>query len=916
MDEIWSVIDGFLEEKIHGSGEANGIMKKILTHRALLAEIMLALIIIGIGIYFRSSLLQYYGFYEPDGFYHFAVIRAAVEHDFIVPNTLSISGWPKPTSVAEAHGLYWITLLPYAFLQFAGISYYDVMRLMPLVFATLDIIGAYLLSRYLSKDKLFGLLVMAFVAFSMGNAARTSATIYRGDTFAPTFVIFAIVLLLEAFRNEKKYRAYLAVASGIVLSFANATWNGGPFGVAIFITAYSLLLAYAFIAFNEKMMGRIKYMLLTFASWFLLVEVYISTGLIGRQAVTDVFFLMLFVLMIVGFIIADYLRKNKIAILDKAYTRLALVIAFVLLTLIAIWIFVPYAYSEVFFNPGTSTISSSFAATIQELQPPSSSFLYASFGPANFMTPMSIILYISTLSSLPKLLFWALICIVIFVYMFMKVTHTQGFDTSSASFAFVASEDMLVLISYFIATAYLQINAVRFNSLISIPIAIFVAYTIYWLISAIRRRENIGAWVNAGLAGLIFYFIVSSYLNLSALYSLLTMFIFVGIAEAVIWLSASLSRKGISGVSNAASYMLIISSFIGAFWADFFGFFFLFGGSIWVHSLLFFAFVAAMAFAFYASLRMKKGINDIAIYMVILTFLFAFILLDVQYTTGIVQADNINPMFISAMQWMKNNTPSNSVVLTLWPDGSVVEGIANRTSITDSVGAQNLVVADPFATWLFNSSSDPGFLFRNISGEPDYLVVRYNWLLETAGIYTESQLPQNQSYNYGALSFTNISYISNATSRVLTFYNQNSALAARAVLTDRNGTLNITGYAMQLGVYNQISPFSEVVFYSENDGNVTIENQEGKFNKTNGNMLMVAYSSIPRPGIPVNITNVYMFSSGMAESNMMKFLFLCGYNVCPWDNSVASLKLVYINQDTKIFKIEYNDSLIPKNITG
>ena len=54
------------------------------------------------------------------------------------------------------------------------------------------------------------------------------------------------------------------------------------------------------------------------------------------------------------------------------------------------------------------------------------------------------------------------------------------------------------------------------------------------------------------------------------------------------------------------------------------------------------------------------------------------------------QADGINQQFLDAMTWMKNNTPANATAVAVWPDGSVIEAWANRTSLMDSVGADRI----------------------------------------------------------------------------------------------------------------------------------------------------------------------------------------------------------------------------------
>ncbi|MEM3241346.1 MAG: hypothetical protein QXV13_02745, partial [Candidatus Micrarchaeaceae archaeon] len=63
---------------------------------------------------------------------------------------------------------------------------------------------------------------------------------------------------------------------------------------------------------------------------------------------------------------------------------------------------------------------------------------------------------------------------------------------------------------------------------------------------------------------------------------------------------------------------------------------------------------------------------------------------------------------------------------------------------------------------------------------------------------------------------------------------------------------------------------------------------------------------LPSTKLPINITGAYMVAPNLAKSNMFKFLYECGYSYCPWNNTIASLKLVYSNLDSKIFEIMYN----------
>lgn len=767
--------------------------KKFTLGKANLLLITAIIVILILSIYYRTTLLQYTGFYEPDGFYHFSVIRAAIANNFIVPKYLSISGWPHDTLVAEPIGLYWVTLFPYAILQYLGVNYYTVMRLIPILFGLLDMVGAYYLVKYLSKDKLLGILAFLFVGFSMGDAARTSALIYRGDGFVTIFLILALILLLETFKQEGKRKIYFAVASGFFLSICNLVWNGGPFTTLIFMLIFLLSALYYFLERNREKMLQVGYILLTLAAWFIFVSMYVLSGLILPPTLTGITFIYIFIAMAIGWSIAYYITKNREKLhlhhFNSIYYRVALVIAFSIIAIIAIMVVEPTLITNIFINNGF-TVTNSFSATIQELQPPTPGFLYASFGPTLYFTPMSILLLASTYLPGYQILFWVVMALLLILYFYMGFERTDEGNnkmlSEKAKIKFNFDFPMIAIASYFLVTSYLQINAVRFNSLISIPLAILVAYTIFWLLVTIPKEKK--------LLRYIFIFIVA---------------------------------------------IMIIDLAYG----------------------------------------------------------------DIGYAQGITQADNINPTFLSAVAWFGANSPANATVLTLWPDGSVVEGVANRTSVTDSVGSQIPQKAFLFAQWLFNSTPDPQFLTSNESGSPQYLLVRYSWLYETSGIFTESNINLSQSNYYSYLPFNELNGRANATTTIIQFNSTYSQISAQAIIKrNANGTQSVEAYAKSNG---QISPFSYISFYNSQTGNYSLIKQTA-FNHTNNQVLLIIYSGIPRSDGSLNVSGAYLLNTGMAQSNMIKLIFLCNNLQCTWNNNIARLKLVYMNSDTKIFKVEYN----------
>ena len=756
-----------------------------------------ALIIILATVFFRVPLLSFPGFYEPDGYFHYSTIRAAVNNNFSIPQINPLSGWPPSCNNYscgpavphhEPFGLYWTVLIPYFFLQVAGVSYYDIMRLIPVLFAVLEVIGVYFLARYWSRSRFLGLLAMLLVALNMGNAARTSALIFRGDSFVTLFAIAAMIATIAVFRAENRRRkAAYAVLAGVLLSLCNLVWNGAAFVTAIYFFAIMLILILGFAFEKRKLVGDTGYVLLSLLVWFALVALYRSLmWIVSIQTFTGFNFFLLLLPAALGWFFALYVMDKmhgKLPHVGTPARKIALGIGIVVAIFLLVYILIPSSVNDIFVTAGFD-ITNAFSSTIQELQPPTYTFLFASFNFQNFTTPMNIIMVIDTFFSGLHLFWWFVLLALFVPYFFMQIDDPEsGFLGGTARWHFEFNEANLFLISYFALTAYLQMNAIRFNSLVSIPMSIFSAFTIYWLITFLKR------------------------------------------------------------------YRL----------------------------------------AYYAS-------------FVLLALLIIFVVqTDLGYITGLAPADQINTQFLQALSWMKNNTPSNSVVLTLWPDGSVVEGVANRTSVTDSVGSQYAYKANPFAAWLYNSSPDPGFLLANISGAPNYLLVRQAWMVETGGIFTESGINVSGN-NFGYNPFTSLNEKVNKTTQLYQFFGR--GLEEDTVISNGSAGHTIASYLK----FNQgIQPFGYVAFYNVVNGNWSVIKQTA-FNVTNNQTFLISYSPVPAPNLYVNITDAYMLGTGIANSNMAKFLYQCNTYACLWNNNVAALRLVYINYDTKIFQILYNES--------
>jgi asparagine N-glycosylation enzyme membrane subunit Stt3 len=877
--------------------------------RNLILFLAAVVIVIAIAVSFRLPMLSNYGFYEPDGYFHFSVVRQAVLSNFEIPQYMILSGWPLSARYPhhEPFGLYWTTLVPYFFLRFAGISYYNIMRVVPVLFGVLDVLAAYLLVRYLSKDKFFGLLVMLLIALNMGNAARTSALIYRGDSFVTVYLLLALTATLACFKSEERNRKIIyAVAAAIFLSLCNLVWTGAAFATAVYIFAFLAIIIFAF-TFDKKTMVRdSSYMLLALFIWFWIVQLFVSFKWVVNAATftgyTD--FFMLFIPMVVGWYLVHYFTNKRPAHMwfaDTPQKRFAISVSLPVIALLLIYFVLPNLFDYIFIS-SVGVSSGNFTSTIQEQQFPNYAFLYASFNYQNFTNPLSLIIILSTYYNNLVVLFWILLLAVSGIYLFMHTEHSaEGVMKGHARFKFEFNEATLVLISYFAITAYLQMVAIRYNSLISVPVSIFSAYTIYWVLLYLKDRKPAYGTQYALILTACFVLYFTVFINLLAASGwsvpwyqlLLSLAVSVPIAVivadmlyqlfAVSQKSAMLSSVVFFCVAIAVSQYSVAQN----------------GLAVQFGTLLA---IAPGVGLFLAMKRYSESKLDHYMGYALVAFLIIIILqTDTNYITGLSPADQINHNFVNALAWLKNNSATNSVVLSLWPDGSVVEGVANRTSVTDSVGSQLSYKADPFAAWLYSSSPDPGFLLSNLSGMPDYLLVRSTWMTETGGIFTESGINVSSS-NYGYNPFTSISEHVNASEQVYQFFG--GGLEEDTVISNSSGKQTVASF---LRLSTGIQPFAYIDFYNVVNGQYSIIKQTA-FNSTNNQTFLIAYSTVPASGLYVNISGAYMLNTALAESNMVKFLFQCGSQACAWNNNVAALQLVYVNPDTKIFQILYNES--------
>ena len=732
---------------------------------------IIALILI-IDILGRTTMLKDTGFFEPDGFYHFSVIRAAIlYHHFAIPKFLSISGFPSHFPITEPDGLYLVTIVPYMLLQFFGISYYNVMRVVPVAFGIFDAIGAYFLIQYFHKSRVLGLLGMFFVAVSSGDIARTAALVYRGDGFITIFMIVALILAMEAVKKDGRRMYVSALLSGIVLGVGTAVWNGAPFTVIVYLLAIFLIAIYAYVKPDKKvakssivLMGAL---LVAYALQHLWMYLYVVRV---QEAFSSIHFFVFYlpVLVIAAFAYYYNIYKDHKGFAASPLGRISssmagraeLIAAIIIVGTVLVSIVYGSYLLRIASGDGLVIAQSHLNKSIEELAKPSFAFLWSSFSYALFLAPIGIVVYI---------------------LFSRKIEGKKGYGITP---------EFLMIAAYLGATGYLQANAVRFNSLVAVPIAVFAAYSFYAIGKVISMK-------------------VKTNLNLKRIGRIDLRYAYYGLVSALLIL-------------------------------------------VLVQTLL--------------------------------------------ESSQIVQADDINPLFLDALSWMKNNTATNATVLAVWPDGSVIEGWANRTSSMDSVGGQIAPNIANFSRYILNSSPDTQYLYK--IDKPDYILVRKFWLDELSGIAEEGNI--TNATKYGFEVFSSLSTSSNST-EIEYKLGSDTPDAYQAIMLFKKNATSVTfknstfiGYLGINGRYD--IPVDRLLLYGPTTDQFNYYN-EGLKNVSNYTMVLDVQNG--------SIDGAMLVTPDLFNTNMFKMMYMCNIQNCTYSGNNVSLDEVYYNPDSEIFKVNY-----------
>ena len=799
----------------------------------------LIILIIVVNVVLRAGLLQFQGLFEPDGFFYYSIIRATVLSHGREPQFLGISGFPSHNFIGEAPGLPYLTYIFYIILHpITGLSALVIMRWLPILFGVIYALLAFLLAKYISKSNILGLLAMLFVSISSGNIARTAGLVYRGDTFITFFIMLALLFMLKCFDDKKRpWKILWGVLASFTLSLGILIWNGSPFIIVVYMFALLFTILYGFIFSDDNVMFSALVLsgALILTNIFQRVFVALGGARSGLELAGNSFFI-LYVPIVLGSIFTYLLMKNKHRLSLANTTRgRAIILGVAALVAIAVMVAAFGGSLSAIASPlapvnstgavVTNATKAAIVSTTQELQPPTWSFIWSSFSLQLYLAPLGVILF------------------VVLAYLaskgdkFIKKDH---FNLNNVGF--------LAMFAYFIVTAYLQLSAIRFNAIISIPLAIFAAFGLYAIAKLVYNMN-----IRRGVLSIV-------------------------IVAMIIILAAALVYNFIPILTSR--FLIVVISV----------------------AIILVVCAALVIYGIYALVKGHLKLKYIVLGIVLFVLLYNFYNTYFESYTA-AQADGINPQFLTAMTWLKNNTQTNATVLALWPDGSVVEGWGNRTSYMDSVGGENGTRIFAFANFLFNTTRDSNYLY-NIH-RPQYLVVRNFWYEELGGIAQEGLVANASAYGYVILTSLNSS--SNGTAQFFTF-STNQAPYYKAELIIVPGAVNVTSntitpsrYYSYLGVQNstRLTLMRSVLFLNSTDSTYSIINNTGaSANNSINYTLLVSFS-----GRVVN--GAYILGPKLVDSNLFQFTFLCNANECPYDNNNVTANAVYINSDTRIFKLNY-----------
>lgn len=277
--------------------------------------------------------------------------------------------------------------------------------------------------------------------------------------------------------------------------------------------------------------------------------------------------------------------------------------------------------------------------------------------------------------------------------------------------------------------------------------------------------------------------------------------------------------------------------------------------------------ISAKRFSFLASIPMillssfsfnfvkKKYRLRIVLIIVAVQLLWSvYLMADLEY---------IEEDWVSALDWINQNTPEGSSFAVIWDDASKIQAMTNRPTIVDSVSGQNIERIERIAKFIVGEEYDD---FQDL--KVDYLVLSYENFLQFTNMH---DLLGTETLGYQVLKFEGIEELDGV--QTFKFYGEDEVI-----------------------FYNTVPPFALNKYQGFNILlNRTIVYQNGN------------YSEYSAPSLPYTLSEGcfflsedggFLFSEDVCNSNFVKLFFF---------ERLSGYTLEYKNPFVKIYSIENSE---------
>ena len=208
----------------------------------------------------------------------------------------------------------------------------------------------------------------------------------------------------------------------------------------------------------------------------------------------------------------------------------------------------------------------------------------------------------------------------------------------------------------------------------------------------------------------------------------------------------------------------------------------------------------AMPVAIFASLfihllfeyRERFNFSDSKINQMLALVLLIGILVPLYQFLPVGNPTGVSNTYHLTLDWVQNNTASNSTFLTEWDDGSAIEAWGSRQSYTDSVGGENGIKIAQFSDFLAQPAGNFSYLAQV---KPNYLLVRNYWSQQINSILIQGNLSTTTP-----LRGSNFNLLINETPNQTS--STNGTIVLKKVYEEYNNTIYSVNISRPLPIFN------------------------------------------------------------------------------------------------------------------